>query len=148
LNALRLIRRFFNTKELLQQLTSNYCEVWMISSLKLTIQNSLLTASANALKMAYHYPKRLINYITLHKTANRATPKMLTKYELALQLHKIYNHCIPYNKWIILRFDQILTTRQTTFMTNHNIRNNTRRNALINRINELNGLIGLESLKL
>jgi hypothetical protein len=65
LNALRLIRRFFNTKELLKLQTSNYysvlyynCEEWMISSLKVRVQQSLLTALANALKMAYHYPKR------------------------------------------------------------------------------------------
>ncbi len=57
LKAMRLIRQFFYTKVLLQLLISIYyvvlyynCEEWMISSLKGTIQNSPLTASANTLK--------------------------------------------------------------------------------------------------
>ena len=155
LNALRLIRRFFNTKELLQLLTSNYysilyynCEVWMISSLKANQQNSLLSDSANDLKMAFHYPRRLINYKTLHQISKRATPEMFSKYKLALLLYKIYNQCIPHDEWIVLNFNQYITTRQTSFMTNHNIKNNVGKNALINRLNDLNGLISLDSLNL
>jgi hypothetical protein len=155
LNAIRLIRRYFNTKELLQLLTSNYysilyynSEVWMISSLKVILKNNLLSASANAIKMAFHYPKTLISYNNLHQMAERATPEMFSKYKLALLLSKIYNTHIPHDEWIFLNLNQYLTTRQTTFMINHNIRNTARKNVLFNRLNELNGQVSLDSLNL
>jgi hypothetical protein len=61
LNALSIIRRYFNTKELLQLVTSNYysilyynSEVWHLHALKQFDKNLLMTASAKALKMATH----------------------------------------------------------------------------------------------
>ena len=155
LNAIRLIRRYFNTKELLQLLTSNYysilyynSEVWMISSLKVILKNNLLSASANAIKMAFHYPKTLISYNNLHQMAERATPEMFSKYKLALLLYKIYNTHIPQDEWILLNLNQYFTPRQTTFMINHNIKNIAGKNVLYNRLNELNGQISLDSLNL
>ena len=52
LNAIKIIRRYFKTNELLKILTSNYysilyynSEVWMFKDLKLSLQNDLLAAS-------------------------------------------------------------------------------------------------------
>jgi hypothetical protein len=67
LNAIELVRRYFNTKELLQLLTSNYfpilyfkAEVWQLNSLKGSLKQMLLSASANAIKVAHPFKPREI----------------------------------------------------------------------------------------
>ena len=66
----QIITKHFNNKELLQILPSNFysilyynSEVWMLKNLNTNLKRSLLSTSANALKMALHYPKWNINYI-------------------------------------------------------------------------------------
>ena len=51
INAIKLVRRFFNTKEIIQLLTSNYysilyynSEVWHMNSLNQNLKHSLLVA--------------------------------------------------------------------------------------------------------
>ena len=155
LNAIKIIRKYFNTKELLQILTSNYysilyynSEVWMLKNLNSYLKRSLLSASANALKMALHYPKRNINYKELHRITKRATPEMLSMYKLALLLFKVYNDCWPLDEWIQLNENQYFTSRQTFFKTNTNNRLICGINALNNRLHHLNGLIKLDHLNL
>ena len=123
LNAIKLIRKFFNKNELLPMLTSNFysilyynSEIWHLSTLKGPLQKQLLSASAKALRVAYHYPDPMIRYLNLHKMANRATPCMFIKYKLSLLLHRTLNHEIPENDWLSLNFDQIITSRQTLLM--------------------------------
>ena len=67
--ALKIIRRYFNTKELLQILTSNVysvlyynSEVWHLPSLNKCLKHKLLSFSANAIKLALHYPKQQISH--------------------------------------------------------------------------------------
>jgi hypothetical protein len=62
LSAIKLIRKYTNTIELLQILTCNYysvlyynCKVWTLLRLNVDIKKQMLTASANALKMALHF---------------------------------------------------------------------------------------------
>ena len=112
------------------------------------LKRSLLSASANALKMALHYPKRNINYKELHRITNRATPEMLSMYKLALLLFKVYNDCWPLDEWIQLNENQYFTSRQTFFKTNTNNRLICGKNALNNRLHHLNGLIKLDHLNL
>ena len=155
LNAIRIIRRYFNTKELLQLLTSNFfsilyynCEVWLLNNLKLNLKTQLLGASAKALKMALHYPKHNISYLNLHSICNRATPNMFSDYKLALLLHKIYNFQIPVEEWLHLNMNQYFTSRQSHFMTNSDYTCVIGKNALCNRFNHLNGKIMLNQLNL
>jgi hypothetical protein len=63
LDAFKIIRKHFNTRELLQILTSNFfsilyynSNVWMLSNRTANLKRSLLSTSAVALKMALHYP--------------------------------------------------------------------------------------------
>ena len=84
--ALKLIRKYFNTQELLQLLTCNVfsilyynSEVWHMPSINQCLQRKLLTFSSQAIKMALHYPRDLISNINLHKIAKRATPEMFCK---------------------------------------------------------------------
>ena len=102
LNAIKIIRKHFNTKELLQILTNNFysilyynSEVWMLKNLNTNLKRSLPWTSASALKMAQHYPKHNINYIDLHHITKRATPEMFSMYKLALLLFKVYTDTLP-----------------------------------------------------
>jgi hypothetical protein len=153
LNALSIIRRYFNTKELLQLVTSNFysilyynSQVWNLHTLKQFDKNLLMTASANALKMATHYKYQMLSYKNLHRLTNRSTPEMLSNYKLALLLHKSNNYCLPEGEWIALNFMQTLMSRQVYFHVNRS--NNTRvgTNILCNRYVNLNDKIPLEWL--
>ena len=115
LNALKLIRKYFNTTELISLITSNFysilyynSEVWLIHSLKQYDKNLLFTASANALKLANHYRDPMISYINLHIKLKKATPDMYCNYKLALMLYKTHNDCLPESEWIALNFSQSL----------------------------------------
>jgi hypothetical protein len=148
--ALKLISKYFKTKELLQILTSNVfsilyynSEIWHLPSLHQSLQQKLLAFSASAIKLALKYPRQLISYNNLHKMAKRATPEMFSRYKLSLLLHKLYNDQFPIDEWTHLNFDQILTTRQQNFVItrNHNMR--VGKNAIANRLKSLNGQIPL-----
>ena len=148
--ALKLISRYFNTGELLQILTSNVfsilyynSEVWHLPSLNQSLHKKLLTFSSTAIKMAFHYPRYLISYNNLHKMAKRATPEMFCKYKLSLLLHKLYNDSFPANEWLHLNFDQIMTTRQHNFEVSRNYNYRVGLNAMVNRLQTLNGQIPL-----
>ena len=148
--AVKLISRYFNTKELLLLLTSNFysvlfynSEVWYIKSLKEPLKHLMFTASARALRVAMHYPKQQLSYLNLHKLTNRATPEMFSTYKLALTLYKLYNsntHCL---EWIHLNIEHVSTSRQTSFIVKRNNTNVTGSNALTARLFDLNGQIPL-----
>ena len=153
LNALKLIRRYFNSKELIQLITSNYfsilyynSEVWHLPNLSVNNKKSLLTASSGALKMALHYPKYNISYSNLHCATKRATPDMYCMYKLSLLLYKTFNECIPFDEWIHLNLDQCVNSRQNHFIINRNNNLNIGMNALSSRFFALNNKIPLEWL--
>ena len=153
LNAMKLIRKYFNTKELLQLITSNYysilfynSEVWHTHNLKQTDKSKLLTASSSALNMAIHYTKPFISYKRLHVITNRATPDMFCNYKLSLLLYKTYNMNLPLEEWINLNFNQTIMRRQTKF---HISKTNNLRvglNILCNRFHSINDIIPLDWL--
>jgi hypothetical protein len=148
--ALKLIRKYFKTKELLQILTSNVfsvlynnSEVWHLPSLKQSLQQKLMAFSANSIKMALHYPKKLISYQNLHKIVNRVTPEMFCIYKLSLLLHKLYNNTFFLVEWTCLNFEQTLTSRQTHFKITINPNLMVGKNAITNILNSLNDKIPL-----
>ena len=150
LNAVLLIRKFFNTKELLALTTSNFysilfynSEVWLSMYLTDSVKHKLFVASGNALKMCQHYPDQSISFLELHKITKRATPMMLSDYKCALQLYKTYNHCLPMNEWLHLNIDQVITSRQTRFQINRSSRTRIGRHSMCNRFYQLNGKIPL-----
>ena len=98
LNAIRLIRRFFKRDELLNLLTSNFysilyynSEIWHLPSLKPTLKQKLLSASARALKVCNKYTDNNVSFEAIHDLCNRATPIKMQKYKLAICLYKLYN---------------------------------------------------------
>ena len=74
LYAIKLIRKYFNSKEILNLLTSNYysilyynSEIWHLPSLSPETKQMLLSASANALKIS----QKNQSYAILHKHPQR-----------------------------------------------------------------------------
>ena len=105
LNAIKLIKKFVTKKELLQLFTSNFystfyynSEIWHLPSLKVCLKElkvclkeQLMRASAKALKVCMYYPDPMISFDNIHVLNNRATPPKMMKYNLGIQLYKLYN---------------------------------------------------------
>ena len=155
LNAIRLIRKFFTKKELLQLITSNFysilfynSEIWQIPTIKSTLKQKMLSASAKALKVCCKSITDGISFPTLHKLCDRATPDQMMIYKLVLSLYKLYNLNFNSFEFIALNFNQIITSRQTNFITLKNNRIRVGINCLANRLYVLNGKIPLSWLNL
>ena len=146
---------FLQKKELLSLVTSNFysilyynSEIWHLPTLKSTLKQNLLSASAKALRVCNGTIDYNMSFIDLHKVCDRATPEMYMKYKLALCLYKLYN--IPFNpiEFQLLNYNQILTGRQLNFCT---LRSNSFKvgmNCLSNRLHSINNLIPLSWLNL
>ena len=70
LHTIKLIRKFFKPEEIWTLLTANFysvlyynSEVWHLPTLKPEIKQHLLSASANALKLAQHVPDHMESFI-------------------------------------------------------------------------------------
>ena len=124
LNAIRIIKRFFTKKELLSLVTSNFysilyynSEIWQIPTLKTTLKQSLLSTSAKALKVCCSSYEYNMSFINLHKSCLRATPDEMLTYKLAICLFKVYNVTFNQIEFVGFNFNQILTGRQTDFIS-------------------------------
>ena len=154
LNAISLIRNYFNQEELLKLVTSNYysilfynSEIWHLPSLKQSLKNSLLSASARALKLcAKSVDLWMLSFAHLHEMVGRATPNQMMTYKLALQLYKTFNYRCPTMDWVSLNFNQIMGTRQKKFSINMTNSKKVGMNALSNRLWYLNGKIDTDWL--
>ena len=153
LNAIKILRKYFNTNELIMLITSNFysilyynSEVWHMPNLNQQSKHLLFVSSANALKVCLHYPSYLYSYHELHKMTGRATPEMMCNYKLALSLYKTFNDQLPYSEWLHLNFDQVNTTRQVTFITQRKNKKKIGMNCLTNRYHYLNNKIPLDWL--
>ena len=151
LTAIRLIKRFFTTKELLQLITSNFysvlyynSEIWHLQSLKVNLKQKLLSSSARAIKICIKFCTNDVSFIQLHEMYNRAHPEKFLLYRHALLLYKLFNENSHTNEWVHLNFNQILTSRQSTFIATKNNRKRVGLNAIANRLYVLNGRIPLD----
>ena len=146
-----MIKKIFNTNELLQLITANFysilyynSEVWHLQALKSNLKQKLLSASANAIKVCIKFCTNNISFIDLHKTYNRATPEKFLLYKHAISLFKLLNEQTFATELVAINYNQILTSRQTKF---HASKVNNRKvglNALANRVYILNNRIPLE----
>jgi hypothetical protein len=85
LNDIKLIRKYFNNKELLTMTTSNFysvlfynAEIWLTTYLNDNVKNKNFKASANAFKMCHYSPNQMTSFLELHKTTGRATPMLIS----------------------------------------------------------------------
>ena len=155
LQAIKLIRKYFTTPEIVQLLTSNFysrfyygSEIWHIPTLNQNCKRMLLSASANALKLCNVFYDPRVSYIDLHKLNNRALPSKFCLYRHCLLLHKVFNDFIPKRDWIDLNFQMINTSRQTSFeIQNHSVYK-VGKNILSNRLVCINKKVTLNMLNL
>ena len=99
-----------------------------------------------AIKTCMYYPDRMISFENIQKMNHRAMPDAFMMYKTAIQLHKLYNSTNQSLDWIDLNVNQILTTRQTNFLTLKSNKTKVGLNILVNRFSILNGLIPLQWL--
>ena len=92
-------------------------DIWYLPTLKNTLQQSLLSASAGALKVCLWYVDIGLSYINIQKICGRASPEMLMSYKLTLCIQKLYNVRFNSIKFRVPNSNQILTGRQTKFFT-------------------------------
>jgi hypothetical protein len=89
-----------------------------------------------------HYPKELISYINLHRLGNGDTPNMFKR---SLLMYITFNSPAPHDELIQLNHNQIYTSGQNHFITNHNYTHVVViQNAFDNTFHELNCRIELE----
>jgi exonuclease III len=155
LHAIRLIKKYFKPNEILTLLTSNFysilyynSEVWHIPNLKPEIKQHLLSASANALKLAQLQPDRMESFLNIHSNAERATPEKILLYKHAILLHKLYNLQTPPMEWVDIHFKQTFNSRQSKFNIIKSNNFKVGNNILSNRLSVLNNKIILSDLNL
>ena len=134
-------------------------EIWHLPTIKSSLKQKILSASARALKVCSKSMTDGISFINLHKMYGRATPDQMMNYKMALSLFRIYNIYIffflrIYNcnfnliEFVALNFNQIFTSRQMNFITTNNNRTKVGLNCLANRPYYINGQIHLTWLNL
>jgi hypothetical protein len=155
LQAIKLIRKYFTTPEIVQLLTPNFfskfyygSEIWHIPTLNQNCKKMLVSASANALKLCNVFYDPSVSYIDLHKLHKRALPSQFCIYRHCLLLHKVFNDSIPKGDWLDLNFQMVNTSRQTSFeIQNHSVYK-VGNNILSNRLMCINKKVPLNILNL
>ena len=153
LNAIKLIRKYFNKNQLLDIITSNYysilyynAEVWLLPTLNPQLKQKLLSASSSPLRLTTNNYNYLISFDTLHYVNKRATPDMIKVYKHALLLHKVYNNENNNINWIDLFFTQNFNNRDRYIKFFNSSSYKVGNNLLTNRFTVLNGKIELDWL--
>ena len=118
-------------------------EIWHLQSLKTNLKQRLLSASSQAIKTCIKYCTNDLSFVRIHEMFERALPEKFLLYRHALLLYKLINSNSHTCEWVHLNFNQILTSRQTTFMATKNNRKRVGLNAFANRVFILNGKIPL-----
>ena len=151
--AIKMIKKYFNTSELLMFVTSNFysilfynSEIWHLPTLKHNLKQKLLSSSAKAIKVCVNYFTSDVSFDNLHAMYHRATPEKVLLYKLALSLFKIYNSNFNSIEFVMLNFNQIFTSRQTKFITSKSTHSKIGLNSLANRFYALNNKIPLDWL--
>ena len=155
LQALKMIKKYFNTNEIVSLLTSCFysrlyygSEIWHLPSLNKNCKKLLISASSNALKLCEKQYDPMTSYADLHKKFNRAMPNDYCMYKHCLMLYKLIDSRIPRMDWLDLNFQMLNGSRQKFFecqsRSNYKIGNN----LLCNRLKCLNKRLDLELLNL
>ena len=141
--------------ELLGLVTSNFysilyynSEIWHLPTLNVALKQKLLSASAKALKVCCKMTDFMVSFASIHRLCNRATPVQMMKYKLALCLFKMYNRDFNPVEFVTMNFNQIFTSRQSTFKILKNNRRKVGINSLANRFHLINDIIPFTWLNL
>ena len=136
-------------------LTSNYysslyynSEIWLSPVLKYDVKQSILSASANALRACMPTPNRFILFEEIHKNCSQPTPQCIGLYKLSLLLYKTYNKKQIDKDWLDLADQIIVTGRQKYFSCFKNNNYKIGMNSLVNRVYFIRDRIDLELFNL
>ena len=147
-NAINLIKKYFNCAELKGLLTSNYystlyynSEIWHLPTLSPHLKQKLLSASANALKLCLTTLPPNTSFESIHSLAKRSTPVQMSMYKHALQLYKLFNSNNMSEDWISLNIQQNFNRRNNTIQLINASNYKVGRNLLVNRFLNLNNKI-------
>ena len=110
------------------------------------VVKQLYSMSAKAIKISMYYPDPMTSFVNIHTMNERAIPESILLYKLSIQLFKLYNSNDHTLKWISLNWNQILTSRQSTFLIMKTNEKKVGLNNLTNSLSVLNGKIPLEWL--
>ena len=113
-------------------------------SLKPTLKQKLLSASAKALWTCIKNYDVFMSFENAHILCNRATPNQIMKYKLTLCLYRLCNSDFNSIEFCLLNENQVITSRQTKFSTIKSNRFRIGLNSLANRLHHINGIIPLE----
>ena len=152
LNAIKLIKQYFTSEELLRLVTSNFysllfynSEIWHIHTIHGSLKRLLLSTSAKAIKTCLRAGDcALMSFEDIHELSGRATPQQMMNYKMSLQLYRTINLQVPTQDWVSLNLNSINTTRQTKFSTNRTNRLKVGMNQLANRLYLINNKIELD----
>ena len=89
-----------------------------------------------------------MSFEAIHELCKQATPDKMQKYKLAICLHKLYNIEFIQIEFYLLNNNQVMTSRQTNFITLKTNRTRVGLNSLANRLHAINGIIPLDWLNL
>ena len=148
LQAIKLIKKHFNTKELMTLIIANYysilfynAEIWHLPSLSRPAKQTLLSASAAPLKICCNTYHPLMSYEHLHTISQRPTPLKLKKYSHALLLHKVTNDQNQTKDWLDLNFNQNFNERCEKANFIDTSKNKVGKNLISNRLTIINNEI-------
>ena len=155
LYAIKSISKFLNGREIKTLLTSNFystlyynSEIWLSHLLDQNSKQTLLSASAKALRLTMPLTNSLISFEEIHKKSNQSTPSQIAQYKNALELYKLFNAAQPSKNWIDLTNQITVNNRQKFFncirVNNFKIGLST----MVNKFFYLNNKIELEILNL
>ena len=153
--ALRLIRKFFNQKEMRILLDANFYSVlyynaviWLTPEINSSMKQSLFSISANALKTCTWTNCSEISFENIHKLCKKSTPKQMTSYQASLNLHKILNEddCTSEKVRILDRI--VCTRRQLNFEIIKDNKGKIGMNSTVNKFYLINKEISLDALNL
>ena len=154
--GLSTIKKFFNQIEMRMLLDSNFFSVlyynaviWLTPSIMAPMKQSLLSASACALRSCLNCEPE-ISFESLHLKCNKSTPKQIMLYQAALQLHKTLNSCHNVITTETIRvLEQIVCTRRQLTFEIHRA-NNTKigMNTQANKFYHITKMVSLDRLNL
>ena len=147
LSAIKLIKKYFNKKELLSLMTLNFysrlyynSEIWTLNTLHGNCKQLLLSTSARALKCCMYYPDPMLSFEIIHEMNMRATPEKFTLYKHALVLFKLYNDNTVEDKRISLNLQHQFSIRGNVFKVTKKNKLRVGNNIMINRMSLLNNV--------
>ena len=116
-------------------------EIWHLPTLSPRLKQTLLSASANALKLCLTTLPQNTSFESIHSLAKRSTPYQISTYKHALQLFKLFNSSNMSDDWVSLNLQQNFNRRNDRIQLFNVSNYKVGRNLLVNRFLNLNNKI-------